>query len=91
MDLAHASRTHPNVAVGVSPRATLALQRVARARAATRGRAYATPDDVKALAVAVLSHRLILQPEAEFDGVTAEAIIGQVLLDVEPPTQREAV
>ncbi|MET0780774.1 MAG: ATPase, partial [Microbacterium sp.] len=52
-------------------------------------RTYVTPDDVKALAVSVLSHRLILQPEAEFDGVTQEAVIGQVLLDIAPPSRRE--
>jgi MoxR-like ATPase len=57
----------------------------------SQARTYATPDDVKALAVPVLSHRLILHPEAEFDGVTPEAVVGQVLLDVPPPTQREAV
>ncbi len=45
---------------------------------------------MKALAVPVLSHRLILHPEAEFDGVTQEAVIGQVLLDTLPPTQRES-
>ena len=63
---------------------------MARATAAAQGRTYATPDDVKRLAVAVLAHRLILHPEAEFDGVTAEAVIGQVLLDVTPPTRRES-
>ena len=62
-----------------------------RTRAASQGRTYATPDDVKALAVPVLSHRLILHPEAEFDGVTQEAVVGQVLLDVTPPSRREAV
>jgi len=61
----------------------------ARPPAASQGRTYATPDDVKRLAVAVLAHRLILHPEAEFDGVTPEAVIGQVLLDVAPPTRRE--
>ena len=67
-----------------------ALTRATRARAASQGRTYATPDDVKALAVPVLSHRLILHPEAEFDGVTQEAVVGQVLLDTLPPTQRES-
>ena len=63
----------------------------ARTRAASQGRTYATPDDVKALTVSTLSHRLILHPEAEFDGVTQEAVVGQVLLDVAPPSRREAV
>ena len=89
--LVDATRSADQVRLGVSIRGALALTKATKTRAASQGRTYATPDDVKALAVAVLSHRLILQPEAEFDGVTAEAIIGQVLLDVEPPTQREAV
>ncbi|KRA25628.1 ATPase [Microbacterium sp. Root61] len=86
-----ATRSAEQVRLGVSIRGALALTRATRTRAASQGRTYATPDDVKALAVPVLSHRLILHPEAEFDGVTAEAIIGQVLLDVPPPSQREAV
>lgn len=84
-----ATRSAEQVRLGVSIRGALALTRATRTRAASQGRTYATPDDVKALAVPVLSHRLILHPEAEFDGVTAEAVVGQVLLDVAPPTQRE--
>ena len=45
------------------------------------------PDDVKELAIPVLSHRLILDAEAEFDGVTADSVIGQILLDTAPPEQ----
>lgn len=89
--LVDATRNADQVRLGVSIRGALALTHASKARAASRGRTYATPDDVKALAVAVLSHRLILHPEAEFDGVTPEAIIGQVLLDVPPPTQREPI
>ncbi|MBN9170301.1 MAG: MoxR family ATPase, partial [Microbacterium sp.] len=84
-----ASRSAEQVRLGVSIRGALALTRASRTRAASQGRTYATPDDVKALAIPVLAHRLILHPEAEFDGVTADAVIGQVLLDVPPPTQRE--
>ena len=84
-----ATRSAEQVRLGVSIRGALALTRASRTRAASQGRTYATPDDVKALAIAVLSHRLILHPEAEFDGVTADAVVGQVLLDVPPPTQRE--
>ena len=86
-----ATRSADEVRLGVSIRGALALTRAVRTRAAAQGRAYATPDDVKTLAVAVLSHRLILHPEAEFDGVTQEAVIGQVLLDIAPPRRREAV
>jgi len=89
--LVDATRSADEVRLGVSIRGALALTRATRTRAASLGRTYATPDDVKALAVAVLSHRLILHPEAEFDGVMPEAVIGQVLLDVAQPAQREDV
>ncbi|AZS35831.1 hypothetical protein CVS47_00429 [Microbacterium lemovicicum] len=89
--LVDGTRSADEVRLGVSIRGALALTAASRTRAASLGRTFATPDDVKALAVAVLSHRLILHPEAEFDGVTAEAVIGQVLLDVPPPSQRETV
>ena len=89
--LVDSTRSADEVRLGVSIRGALALTHAARTRAASQGRTYATPDDVKALAVSVLSHRLILHPEAEFDGVTQEAVIGQVLLDVAPPSRREAV
>ncbi|MBW9095321.1 MoxR family ATPase [Microbacterium jejuense] len=87
--LVDSTRTADEVRLGVSIRGALALTRAVRTRAASQGRTYATPDDVKALAVPVLSHRLILHPEAEFDGVTQETVVGQVLLDVAPPSRRE--
>ena len=65
-----APRSADEVRLGVSIRGALALTKASRTRAASQGRTYVTPDDVKALAVSVLSHRLILHPEAEFDGVT---------------------
>jgi len=89
--LVDGTRSADEVRLGVSIRGALALTHAARTRAASQGRTYSTPDDVKALAVSVLSHRLILHPEAEFDGVTQEAVVGQVLLDVAPPSRREAV
>ncbi|WP_296192635.1 MoxR family ATPase [uncultured Microbacterium sp.] len=85
-----ATRNAAQVRLGVSVRGALALTRAAKVWALAHGRAYVTPDDVKALAEPVLAHRLILDAEAEFDGVTAEAVIGQVLLDTTPPTQRES-
>ena len=88
VDLADATRRHPHVAVGMSPRATLALQRVARARAATRNRTFVTPDDIKTLAVPVLAHRLLLAPAARSGQVTAEAIITDVLAQVPQPDAR---
>ena len=90
VDLARATRQHPHVAVGMSPRATLALQRVARARAATRGRDYVTPDDIKALARPVLAHRLLLSPAARSARATAESVIDEVLAQVPQPDARPA-
>ena len=87
--LVDGTRSADEVRLGVSIRGALSLTKASRTRAASQGRTYVTPDDVKALAVSVLSHRLILHPEAEFDGVTQEAVIGQVLLDVAPPSRRE--
>ena len=89
--LVDGTRAADEVRLGVSIRGALALTKSSRSRAISQGRTYVTPDDVKALAVSVLSHRLILHPDAEFDGVTPEAVIGQVLLDVAPPSRREAV
>ena len=88
VDLATASRNHPHVAVGMSPRATLALQRVARARAATRDRSYVTPDDIKALAEPVLAHRLLLSPAARVAQATAASVIAEVLAAVPQPEAR---
>jgi MoxR-like ATPase len=88
VDLAQATRRHPSVALGVSPRATLALMRTARAYAASIGREYVVPDDVKALAGPVLNHRLGLAPEASMGGSTAEQILNEVMATVPVPTGR---
>jgi MoxR-like ATPase len=73
------------VAYGASPRASIALNLAARAHAFLRGRAYATPDDVRALALDVLRHRVAVTYEAEAEEVTAEGIVGRVLDAVEVP------
>jgi len=88
VDLANATRRHPGVAIGMSPRATLALQRVARALAAMRGRSYVVPDDFKELAGPVLAHRLALSPEARLQGLTADDVVADVLQDVPIPVAR---
>jgi MoxR-like ATPase len=88
VDLASATRRHPSASIGVSPRATLALQRAARAYAASIGREYIVPDDIKALAGPVLSHRLVLTPEAELGGSTPDQVLGDVLATVPVPTGR---
>jgi MoxR-like ATPase len=89
VDLATASRRHPALALGMSPRACLALQRVTRARAAAIGREYVVPDDIKAVARNVLGHRLVLTPEAALAGNSADAIIEQCLDSVPVPTTRQ--
>ena len=85
VDLAGASRRHPHLALGMSPRATLALQRVARARAAASGRSYVVPDDLKALAEPVLAHRLLVTPEAQLQGISAADALTEVLRAVPVP------
>jgi MoxR-like ATPase len=88
VDVADATRRHPNVALGMSPRATLALQRAARARAAAAGRTYAIPDDIKALADPVLSHRIVLSSDAQLQGISASKVVADVLSAVPVPTGR---
>lgn len=89
--LIEATRSAAEVRLGSSVRGAIALTKAAKTYALSQRRPYVTPDDVRALAQAVLSHRIILDPEAEFDGVTAEAVIGQILIDVDVPVQRETV
>jgi MoxR-like ATPase len=89
--LVDATRSATEVRLGVSVRGALALVRSAKTLAAASGRHYVVPDDVKSLAEPVLAHRLVLDPEAEFDGVTASSIIGQLLLETAPPSDRQAV
>jgi MoxR-like ATPase len=88
VDLAAATRRHPAATLGVSPRATLGLQRAARAYAASIGREYVVPDDIKALAGPVLGHRLVLTPEAEVGGSTQEQLLADVLASVPVPSGR---
>ena len=75
VDIADASRHDPELLLGVSPRATLFLQRASRAVAARAGREYVAPDDVKQLLQPVLNHRLILRPEAQMRGVAVDDVI----------------
>jgi MoxR-like ATPase len=88
IDLAEATRRHPSVTLGMSPRATLALQRAARARAAATGRSYVVPDDVKALAEPVLAHRLGLSSDSQVQGLKARKIVADILASVPVPTAR---
>ena len=77
--LSEATRSHPDLSLGVSPRGSLALLKGAQALAAIRGRDYVIPDDIKTLAPLTLAHRLILKPEAELRGQTAHTILDSVL------------
>jgi MoxR-like ATPase len=81
--LAEASREHPDLLLGASPRASLCLLRCARARALLDGRHYFTHEDVQAVAKGVLSHRLIIRPEAEVEGKQVSDVV-QELLDSVP-------
>jgi MoxR-like ATPase len=82
VDLAEASREHPDVALGASPRASLCLLRAARARALLAGRHYFTHEDVQAVALGVMGHRLIIKPEAEVEGKTAREVVRELLESV---------
>jgi MoxR-like ATPase len=85
VDIARRTRTHESILVGAGPRATQALVLSSRAHAALAGRDFVTPDDVKALAVPVLEHRLILRPEFEIEGMTAAESVEKILESVAVP------
>jgi MoxR-like ATPase len=89
--LVDGTRSAVEVRLGVSVRGALALVRAAKTLAAASGRHYVIPDDVKVLAEPVLAHRLLLDAEAEFEGVTASSVIGQILLETAPPSDRQPV
>jgi MoxR-like ATPase len=82
IDLAEASRRHPDVALGASPRASLCLLRCARARALLEGRTYFTHEDVQAMALGVLGHRLIIRPEAEVEGKSVKQLVRDIVESV---------
>lgn len=85
------TRSMPELRLGVSPRGSLAVAQSAQARAASQGRSFVTADDVKAMVPSVLAHRMILRPEAELQGRTAEELLQQVLTSVPVPQQRAGV
>jgi len=90
VDLAAATRTSPRVLVGASPRGSLALLKVARARAALHGRDYVIPEDVKQVAVPALAHRLTLKPELWVQRLRAEEVVRDCLDSVPTPSAEEA-
>ncbi|HSN75106.1 MAG TPA: MoxR family ATPase [Anaerolineae bacterium] len=83
--VARATREHPSVELGVSPRGTLALYRACQALAAARGRAFVIPDDVKALAPYVLTHRIHISPQTRLRGRTPQQVIAQIVSEVPVP------
>jgi MoxR-like ATPase len=85
VDVVRATRLSPSLQIGVSPRGATAIMRTARAWAWLSGREYVSPDDIKALAFPTLRHRVSLRPEAELEGVTADAVIESILATVPVP------
>ena len=88
--LAEETRRAPEVKLGLSVRGCLSYVRAAKTWAAANGRHYVVPDDVKELAEPILSHRVILEPEAEFSGSTVVGVLSRILADVVPPADRAA-
>jgi MoxR-like ATPase len=89
-EIVTSTRSNKDVALGVSMRGALALARAVKTWAIAAGRTYVTPDDVRDLAVAVLAHRIIVDPESDFAGVKAEDIVERILVDIAPPAYRAA-
>lgn len=85
VDVTRATREHEDVYLGVSPRGSLSMYRVSQARAATLGRDYVLPDDVKAMAKLVMGHRVVVQPAARLRNLSSEQIINEVLNKVSVP------
>jgi len=84
--LVQTTREHPDIYLGASPRASIALYRSSQALAMIRGRTYVTPDDVKEMAPLVLGHRLVIRPEAQLRGLTADQAVAEILARVRVPT-----
>jgi len=83
--IVHETRNNPALYLGASPRASLAILRASRANAALKGRDFVTPEDIKEVAGPVLRHRIILTPEKEMEGITADELIDNILKAIEIP------
>ena len=90
VDLSEATRDHPDIHLGASPRASLHLLKAARALAASRGRDYVVPDDIQDLAIPVVAHRLLLSPEAHMRGTRADDVLEALLGRVPIPAREQA-
>ncbi len=85
VEIVRATRNHPDLSLGASPRATVALYRVAQAAAVLDSRGFVTPDDVKAVAPAVLTHRLAVDLDRSLHGATADGAVATILATVPAP------
>jgi MoxR-like ATPase len=83
--IAHATRKSADLILGASPRASIALLKASKTSAAMQGRDYVVPDDVKSLALPALRHRIMMKPEAEIEGLTADVVVRRILAKVEVP------
>lgn len=90
VECAAETRNNPYVYLGVSPRGSLALMKACQAYAMLKGRTYVTPDDVQYLAPSVFGHRMILRPEAKYEGIFADEIIDRILTKVRVPVEKVA-
>jgi MoxR-like ATPase len=90
VDLTETTRDHPDVYLGASPRASLHLLRASRALAASRGRDYVVPDDIKDLAIPALAHRILLAPDAQMRGSVAEEVLEGLVGRVPIPVREQA-
>lgn len=89
VDIARATRNHPDIRLGVSPRGTMALSAMTRAHALMEGRSYATPDDVAAVTPYTLGHRISLSGDARYAGKTAESVLSSLLSSLPLPSLKE--
>ena len=86
VDVVRETRAATGVQLGASPRASLALMKAAQALALTEGREFVIPEDVREMAVPVIAHRMVAEPQARFGGVTTAGIVEEILAKVPPPS-----
>jgi MoxR-like ATPase len=84
-DIVIKTRNHPQIALGCGPRASLVLMKCSKARASILGRTYVTPDDIRALTIPALNHRILLKPEAELEGLDVKAVIQNIIEEIPVP------
>src|SRR5699024_3131884 len=89
IDIVSATRQHSYVQLGVSPRVSISLMKAAKAYAFIQNREFVIPDDIKYLAPYVLPHRIILRPEARYEGITQHKIIHDILETISVPVRKE--